>query len=240
MTEQEWLAATDPGPMLGFLRASGRASERKLRLFACACCRSIWHCMGEALRGAIEVGERYADGTADWERLAAARPGSPSRRKAETADEEVAVNARAAVRLTLVGRADATRAFLKAAHHAALTAAWAAERDRGYTPGWAEAFLKDVTTARSGQVRLLRDLLDPFHPPASLDAFRTPCVLAAGEAAYADRLLPSGHLDPALLAALAAALQDAGCQDAGLLGHLRAEGPHVRGCFVVDALLGKE
>src|SRR5579864_4184325 len=37
MTEQEWLACTDPDPMLEFLRSN--ATDRKLRLFACACCR---------------------------------------------------------------------------------------------------------------------------------------------------------------------------------------------------------
>ena len=43
MTEAEWLACTDPTPLLEFLGESGRASERKLRLFAVACCLRVWH-----------------------------------------------------------------------------------------------------------------------------------------------------------------------------------------------------
>ena len=42
---------------------------------------------------------------------------------------------------------------------------------------------------------------------------------------YEERLLPTGHLDPARLAILADALEEAGCTDADLLGHLRAAGP---------------
>jgi hypothetical protein len=40
-------------------------------------------------------------------------------------------------------------------------------------------------------------------------------------------------------ALLADALEDAGCTDAELLGHLRSPGPHVRGCWAVDLVLGK-
>ena len=53
MTEAEWLASEDPAAMLTFLTNRGeiidslgqvvseRTSDRKLRLFACACCRLV-------------------------------------------------------------------------------------------------------------------------------------------------------------------------------------------------------
>jgi subtilisin family serine protease len=61
MIEAEWLACADPQVMLEFLR--GKASDRKLRLFACACCRRVLHLVSEpSLRDAVEVTERYQDG----------------------------------------------------------------------------------------------------------------------------------------------------------------------------------
>jgi hypothetical protein len=59
MTEQEWLACTEPKSMLEVLR--GKASDRKLRLFACACCRRVWHLLEDIQsRHTIEVAENYA------------------------------------------------------------------------------------------------------------------------------------------------------------------------------------
>src|SRR6516164_7753143 len=80
MTESEWLAATDPEPMLAFLR--GKASERKLRLFACACCRGVCgtydqvptanrHILGA--RALLDACERHADAAIGDVELAAAR-----------------------------------------------------------------------------------------------------------------------------------------------------------------------
>ena len=50
----------------------------------------------------------------------------------------------------------------------------------------------------------------------------------------------NGLIDPARLAVLSDALEEAGCPDETLLAHLRSPGPHVRGCWVLDLVLGKE
>ena len=61
MTEAEWMASTDPLPMLEFVR--GKASDWKLRLFACACCRRLSiYFKKEATSQLVEVSEQYADG----------------------------------------------------------------------------------------------------------------------------------------------------------------------------------
>jgi len=86
---------------------------------------------------------------------------------------------------------------------------------------------------------LLRDVVgNPFHPVTLDPAWRTPVIRALATAAYEDRSLPSGVLDPDRLAVLSDALEDAGCDNAEILSHLRGPWPHVRGCWALDLLLG--
>jgi hypothetical protein len=96
------------------------------------------------------------------------------------------------------------------------------------------------------QPALVRDIFGPlpFRPlqplAPSLLAWQDGQVIRLAQAAYEHRLLPSGHLDSQRLAVLCDALLDAGCPaDDELLLHLRGEGPHWRGCFALDALLGR-
>jgi hypothetical protein len=95
---------------------------------------------------------------------------------------------------------------------------------------------------RAEQSRLLQDITGPVPAlPTPLDpAWLTPTVSNLAQAAYEVPILPSGELDPIRLAVLSDALEEAGCDDADILGHLRSPGPHVRGCWAVDLLLGKE
>jgi hypothetical protein len=92
---------------------------------------------------------------------------------------------------------------------------------------------------------LLRDIFrNPFRAGPEIDsvclAWQGGTVARLAQAAYDERQLPEGTLDPARLAVLADALEDAGCTDTELLGHLHSPGPHVRGCWALDAVLGKK
>src|SRR5262245_57703011 len=128
MTAADWSACTDPTAMLDVLR--GKASGRKLRLFACACCRHIWHLLRDGrVRGAVEAAERFAYGLADARELTAARLAALSRCHGGGG----APYAAAACAQTGDGL-----------WHAGATAAYAAKaaakrRDRGLPQGWLAA-----------------------------------------------------------------------------------------------------
>lgn len=239
MTEAEWLAGTDPQVMLVFLR--GRASERKFRLFASACCRRVWRLLtNRNSRWAVEVAERYADAEAQDEELRLAALGAENVAEtlaptAVTVEEEAQTSAAfAAFYATATGEkaADYSASGVSAAAFHAATA--------GHAPSAAVA----RSAERAGQAHLLRDLFgNPFRAVVVAPQWlrwHAAAVVRLAQAAYDNRVLPAGTLDNARLAVLADALEEAGCTDELILGHLRGGGEHYRGCFVVDALLGKD
>jgi hypothetical protein len=114
---------------------------------------------------------------------------------------------------------------------------------------WTEQALANDDATRSAsevaerlaQTRLVRENFgNPFRAVAIHSAWQTATVLSLASAAYKERALPSGELDPARLAVLADALEEAGCTEQAILDHLRGPGPHVRGCWPVDLLLARE
>jgi hypothetical protein len=224
MTEAEWLACTDAETMLEFLR--GKVSDRKLRLLASAFVRLKWLLPTDAVSlRAVEVAERFADGSGTKEEMFAARRSVRDayvlRRRPENPQERP--EAGEAARLYALNAAN-----LVTIPVAAIAATHAIRFD-----------------ARVGQQTLLRDIFgNPFHPspplPPSVLAWNDGTVRRLAQAIYEQRQLPAGTLDKARLAILADALLDAGCDDEALIQHCRSQGPHVRGCWAVDMILGKE
>jgi hypothetical protein len=265
MTEQEWLTSTDPAAVLRFATHADHnnawhhkaVSDRKLRLWACACARQVWHLLDERGRKAIEVSERLADGLATLEEFetALSLPNTPVK---------AALRDTCAI-LRLPTDIDAYGPI-----------------GLGIPSALQATFLRDICgnpfcrTCLCGAGERLPDC-------SRAARIRTPTVLAVARAAYEDRpgrvckrcgggrawpkflgdasdygrritdaclnacpdCLGTGHtedgtLDPDHLAILADALEDAGADNVDLLAHLRGPGPHVRGCWCVDLLLGKE
>lgn len=210
MDEQEWLSSKDPQAMLAFLRDSGKANERKLRLFACACCRNIWPLVtDQRSRKAVAVAEQYADGAIDFVTLKGACEGPNKPRKL--------------VRDLLLPEAWRVADFV--AFHAAGMAADCSPEGVAYME------------ERLTQCRLLKDVLgNPFRTssihPSRLKANH-------GRVRKLARQIYDDHSFERM-PELAQALHDASCDDAELLAHLRGPGPHAKGCFALDVLLGRE
>jgi hypothetical protein len=214
MSEAEWLACTDTQQMLTF---AGLVSARKLRLFACACCRRYWDLLAdERSRRAVEVAERFADGTATEEELAQAHS------LAQRARDDAYVNgsprlADKAFVKTLMSTARVCQP--SAAHAAAYAAAW---------PG--------VPDSHAPEADLLHDIFgNPFRSVSLTPSWLTwngGVVVRVARSIYETSRFED-------LPVLADALEEAGCTDADLLAHCRGAGEHVRGCWALSLLLGK-
>jgi hypothetical protein len=246
VTEEDWQDCTDPRTMLAFLM--GKFSERKLRLFLCACARSLWHLLDdEEARTAVEVAERYADGLAGVAEREVAYQRASERfwaRLDEVVPAPGVVSVQALFAQLRLGKT-----------HVAVRAAGDADRLWQYYEGSLAQHEESLAPYRQGHFdreeeqdpcELLRDLCGPLPfrfvkvEPAWL-SWGEGTVPRLAQAAYEERYLPSGELDSKRLAVLADALEEAGCGNEEILTHLRQQGTlHVRGCWVVDLILSKD
>jgi hypothetical protein len=216
MTEAEWLACDDPAEMLKFLQ--GNTSERKLRVLSVACFRRLERLLPDPRQHqAIEVLEKMAQGEATRsDRVAAGRN---ARQACFEFPSLMGVQHQSPVDDPHFVGLMLYREFASSspAVHA-LTAS-------GGLANW--------TTERARQSGLLRDIFgNPFRPITFDPAWLTSTVVALARGIYDDRAFDRMPI-------LADALQDAGCDNADVLNHCRDEkATHVRGCWVVDLVLG--
>jgi hypothetical protein len=222
MTEEEWLGATSPGTVLDGVRRRARfragVAGRKARLAACETLRLIIPQLGNPTWLApIELTERYIEGHATLAQIEAALDSA----------EAVALSPMRTTR-------DALRLLTKPDPFAAANDA----------PWVAENFLRPphpdpVRAARDPQlqaamVAILRDIFgNPFRPVEFSPDWRTSTAVALARGMYESR-------EFSVMPILADALQDAGCDSDDILDHCREpQATHVRGCWVVDLVLGE-
>ncbi len=246
MTETEWLTATDPEPMLESLQ--GKADDRKLRLFAVSCARRIWHFLDSDIsRTAILAAEDAADqNTSDADLWSAYSAGYDlhTRMSLQRTTEErewvgqtenpVWLMNQQRLKATWVAISAAYRDAAKVAQQAPIFTAMALSEEHcsHVKNGHHRASLLE-RWARPDADSLRCIFGNPFRPITLDPRWQTETVVALATGIYAERAFDRMPI-------LADALEEAGCDHADILSHCRGDGPHVRGCWVVDLVLGKQ
>ncbi len=218
MTEVEWLAS-DARPLAQWVRAW--TPPRKYHLLNCACCRLLapWF-VNYRLADCVDRAERYADGAlteqtfAKWGKLA----------------DELGRSAYGRPAVARVGEAVRGLFSYRLVSYPATWDAW-----RVFCVDqtmYDEPFCSEAPEVVRG---MLRDIFgNPFRPVACDPAWRTDTAMSLARGMYESREFSAMPI-------LADALQDAGCDNDDVLNHCRdAKQVHVRGCWVVDLVLGKE
>jgi hypothetical protein len=211
MNEQEWLTCSNAEIMVDFLQMQRKVSARKFRLFAIACCRRVWHWFDNDESSRRAL--QVAEHYVDGQ-----------------ASEQDLWNANQAPGQSGSVTYQATNP--NAGEGAFGAAASIAEGITNCFP------IEEVQAAYHResleQSRLSRCIFaNPFRPVTPDAAWLTAEVKTLAQAIYVDRAFER-------LPELADALAEAGSSNQDILSHCRGTGPHVRGCWVVDLVLGKE
>jgi hypothetical protein len=242
MTEAEWLASDEPDSMVWALHATGRERKfrRKFLLFTCACFLRGRKPHPDVVR-AKEILERAADGQADAAEVARVRS------KLQRPRGPAAPLFANGIGITTGFWADEFGQYHAAWQTASAVAREAIHRKPGRPSRAASAERERTRVEVRALVRCVFG--NPFRPVAFAPEWRTDTVVALARQMYEAR-------DFSAMPILADALQDAGCDNDAILDHCRGKqegvsgepagsspvqtAPHVRGCWVVDLVLGKE
>jgi hypothetical protein len=240
MTEADWLTSTDFAALAQF--AAERLSPRRQRLLAVAFCRAVPHLLDPELIDALATVERYADGrrdVADMDR-ACQRCREIAMEAYESYARQIDVggaggpeNVRREIAWAV---ACAASPQITPADVGTRTAQAAVQARTG-----AELLnpvpSADFTAANAEQALRMRAVVwevagNPFRP-VDFTPWRTDTAVSLAKQMYESREFGAMPI-------LADALQDAGCDSDDVLSHCREPGEHVRGCWVLDGVLGKE
>jgi hypothetical protein len=233
MRESRWLSATKPKAMLEYLRDHG--SDRKCRLLTCGFYRVVFkEPVLEQSDQVVEIAEKFADGAATEEErrvgcgaamehiFAITREGPRLENMLSMRKRGEAWKCLEEERSTILsiptaapGLGKRVSEFFRMTREKLRSGVWYGKKD---------------DTVRCGIIRCVFG--NPFRPVSADPVWLTSPVLDLARAMYESR-------DFAAMPILADALEEAGCDNADVLAHCRGDGPHVRGCWVVDLVLGK-
>jgi hypothetical protein len=236
MTEEKWLGPMMAANLLAFVR--DRTTDRKLRLFAAALCRLLEHLISdEYLTRALECTERAADHPDNAKELIGASE-RLSVRRTQLLLEKFGINdpEQQIRRIRPLQLPKPAQDWLWAweAYERALLA-----NSKEAASGSLQRAILAIYSPRTQKlstsitVKILRDIFgNPFRPVTLDPRWLSSNVFDLAQTIYNERVWERMPI-------LADALMDAGCDSEEILSHCRGEGPHVRGCWLVDLLLGK-
>ncbi|WP_232068401.1 hypothetical protein [Gemmata obscuriglobus] len=230
VTEAEWLSADDIWPMKNYLWETGKYSSRKYRLAGCGIYRLIRSgTFSDQESRLLDLAEAFADDPSFAVQV---------RAYADKADEIPGTFPFEVCWPPDHGRyGSETVARVVSFMQDRLADQWwelHPTQDDDEDEAQTEAGRCYRRQANAVGATILREVLgNPFHPVDLDPEWRTQKVLAFARQMYESR-------EFCTMPILADALQDAGCDSDDILDHCRGPGPHVRGCWVVDLVLGKE
>ena len=244
MTEQEWMICDEPHRMMNVavIRSMLRNGDaRRLRLFATACFREIaHHFRDERSVQAVEVAEQFVDGAVGKTEVKLAVQSAISRlRDVGTDIDSTTPTDLVMIRLSALAALDVCRTD---AYEAATRAAAKTGRVEAFASvlpladsfiDRSDVFAARLAVAKKNQCEFLRDIFgNPFRDVPPIRNLPTQSAMALARSIYEQRTFD--HLP-----VLADALEEGGCTNADILSHCRSPGPHLRGCWALDLLLGK-
>jgi hypothetical protein len=245
MTEAEWLNLVDVNAILDFHHKT-KVSDRKFRLFACACGRDVWD---------LPFNERQS-----WQPMLANYPEEQSKKRFRGPEERVERNRRAiktaerfadghatteelsisfrACEVGTIGRSSTKKSAWSAAGETAAlcrqTLRHSGRFDHVRAESPAEPYELVEHMLNLVQRPFLQDIFgNPFRPVTIDPKWLNSIAVDLAAAIYNERAFDRMPI-------LADALMDAGCDNEEVIGHCRSKRTHVRGCWVVDLLLDKE